>query len=128
MVQLQALNGKMAGQQWVARHFPVQLGRARTCDVALDEPGVWDKHAEITRTDETFAFSVHPPALATINRETVQPQRSLRNGDVIELGSARLRFSLSPTRHRNMLVREILTWVGLAVLCVLQAALMYSLT
>jgi len=127
VIQLHALNGKMAGKQWVVRHFPVHLGRDRTCDVSLDEPGVWDKHAQIARDDSAFLFRVHSPALATVNAEPVS-ERPLRNGDIIELGGAQLRFSLSPTRPRSVWFRETLTWLGLAALCVLQAWLIYLLT
>jgi predicted component of type VI protein secretion system len=127
MIQIQVLNGKMAGHRWVARRFPVQLGRGRTCDLSLDEPGVWDRHAEITRTDDAFAFSVHSPALATINAEPAT-DRPLRNGDIIELGGVQLRFSLSPTRHSGLALREAITWLSIALLCAAQAALIYLLT
>ena len=127
MVQLQALNGKLAGKQWFVRHFPVQLGRSQACDVPLDEAGVWDKHAQIARLDNVFSFRVHPPALATVNREPAT-EHSLRNGDTIELGGAQLRFSLSPTRPRSVWFRETMTWLGLAVLCLLQVWMIYLLT
>ena len=127
MIQLQALNGKTAGHQWVARRFPVQIGRSRNSDVPLDEPGVWDRHAEITEADKSFSIRVHAPALATINGEPLT-ERTLRNGDVLELGGVQLRFSLSPTRHRRMALREALTWIGLLLLCAGQAALVFFLT
>ena len=127
MIQLQSLNGKTAGHQWVSRRFPVQIGRARSSDISLDEPGVWDRHAEITEADKTFSVRVHSPALATINGEPLI-ERPLRNGDVLELGGVQLRFSLSPTRHRRMALREALTWIGLLLLCAGQAALVFFLT
>ena len=127
MIQLQTLNGKTAGRQWVARRFPVQIGRGRTCDVSLDEPGVWDRHAEINETGNSFVVRVHSPALATLNGESLNEQ-PLRNGDILEMGGVQLRFSLSPTRGRNMVLREAMTWIALALLCVVQAAVVYYLS
>ena len=88
---------------------------------------MWEKHAEITLADNVFAFRVHPPALATINGQSVS-DHILHNGDVLELGGVQLRFSLSPTRHRRMALREALTWIALLLLCVVQAALVFYLT
>jgi hypothetical protein len=62
-----------------------------------------------------------------MNGEPVTQGR-LRNGDTLELGGVQLRFSLSPTRHRHMVLREALTWSALALLCLVQAALVYFLS
>lgn len=126
MIQLQALSGKLAGTRWVARHFPVHLGRGAGCEVLVDDPGVFERHAVVLQSDSAFIFRVMPPAIASVNGEPVQ-EKALRAGDVIEIGSAQLRFGLSPTRHSSLLAREILTWVGLALLCLAQVALVYLL-
>lgn len=117
----------MAGTEWVARRFPVRIGRSPPCAVCLDDDGVWDPHAEVRLVrKEGFVFAVQGEALASINGQSVQ-QAVLRNGDVIELGSARLLFSLGPTRQRSLRLREALTWLALIALCAGQAALIYWL-
>ena len=127
MIQLTVLNGKQAGSQWVARRFPVRLGRATTCDVCLEGDGVWDRHAEITlRRPDGFMMTVQEEAIAMVNGQAVR-ETILRNGDQIDLGSARLRFALSPTRQRGLRWRETMTWLALAALCVGQGALIYWL-
>lgn len=127
MIQLQILNGKTAGTQYVARRFPVQLGRARDTHFPLDEPGVWDRHAEISlEPDNTFVVRTKAEGRLAVNGEATE-QKSLRNGDVVELGSAQLRFSLSPTQHRSVRFREVLTWVAIGVLCLAQIAIIYAL-
>ena len=47
MVQLQILSGKQAGALWVARRFPVHVGRAADNDLQLEEDGVWDEHLQL---------------------------------------------------------------------------------
>ena len=127
MIQLQSLNGKTAGRQTVVRRFPVRIGRTSSCDVVIEEPGVWENHGTIEARGTEFVFTAQTPALASVNGEAVG-ERVLRSGDVLELGSAQLRFGLSPTRPRGMRVREALTWGGLILLCVIEAGLLYLLS
>ena len=92
MVQLNILSGKMAGTQWVARRFPVQIGRAANSGLRLEENGVWDEHAQLNLDRlEGFLLKAHPNALVTVNNQPVQTVR-LRNGDSIALGAVRLQF------------------------------------
>ena len=127
MVQLTILNGKKAGTEWLARRFPVRIGRSSACDLSLEEDGVWDQHLELDLdSTEGFFISVQPDAVTTVNGQSIQRTR-LRSGDVIGIGALQLQFALSATRHRSLLVREILTWLGLAVLCLGQIALIYWL-
>jgi len=110
MVQFQILSGKSAGARWVARRFPVQIGRDDASDLQVEQDGVWEKHCELTLDPgEGFVLSARPDALMTINHQPAQSAH-LRNGDSIELGSARLRFWLADPPRRNLLGREILVW------------------
>jgi len=79
-----------------------------------------------SRPQEGFFLSVQPGARAFINAQPVE-ETFLRNGDIIEVGAAKLQFSLSPTRPRSLRWREVLTWVALAALCLGQVALVYWL-
>ena len=127
MLQLKILTGKRAGAQWVARRFPVRIGRAADADLSLEEAGVWDSHVEIAVDPaKGFVLSLQPGAFASINSQPVE-QAVLRDGDLLELGAVKLQFSLSPTRHRSLRVREVLTWIALALLCLGQVALIYWL-
>lgn len=56
-----------------------------------------------------------------------QTQSILRDGDTITLGAVALRFGFSPVRQRGAGLREWLTWLGLAALCLSQIALIYQL-
>lgn len=127
MVQLSILSGKQAGSQWVARRFPVRIGRSAEADLRLDEAGVWDQHAQIRlKSREGFELRAENDALVSVNGE---PFRSglLRNGDRIELGAAKLQFWLAESRQRGLGSREMLTWVGIALVSLGQVALVYWL-
>jgi len=127
MVCLKILSGKKAGIEWSASHLPVQIGRAHSADLSLDEPGVWERHFEINLNfPDGLVLKTQPNALLTINGEKIE-QAILRNGDLIEIGALKIRFALSAVRQRSLLARELSTWIALAALCLGQIALIYSL-
>jgi len=73
MIQFQILSGKTAGTRWVARHFPVRIGRAAANDLQLQDNGVWDEHIELNfDRRQGFVLTAKPNALVTVNREAVQ--------------------------------------------------------
>lgn len=127
MVQLDILSGKQAGTQWVARRFPFYLGRSPQAALVLEEPGVWDRHAEFSlRHGEGVMVSAATDASIIVNGQPVR-QAVLRNGDLLEAGSVKLRFGLGPTRQHSLHLREAMTWLALAALCLGQVALIYWL-
>jgi hypothetical protein len=127
VVHFQILNGNKAGTSWVARRFPVRVGRSSAADLALSDPGVWDEHLRLAlRPDGSVEAVVPPPAIASLNGETFQ-QSVLHSGDVLNLGSVQLRFGLSPVQQRSLRLREIFTWLALAALCLGQVTLIYLL-
>jgi len=126
VLQLTILNGKSAGQ-WVARRLPVRIGRAPDADLSLQEDGIWDWHLEIElRPREGFVLTTQPGAFVSINQQNLQ-EAILRNGDQIGVGAVTMQFGLSPTRHRSLRLREVLTWIALALLCLGEVALIYWL-
>ena len=127
MLQLKILSGKKAGSSWETRHFPVHIGRAGNCQLQLEEPGVWDNHATLSQNrSEGFVLEIQPNALASINGHPIQ-RAPLRNGDTIELGSAKLQFWLSEPRLRGQLLREAFVWTLITAVCLAQVALIYWL-
>lgn len=127
MVQIQVESGRKAGASWVARRFPIRIGRSASADLQLEEGGVWDQHLQLQcDANRGIILQTQPQALTTVNGQPVQ-EAVLRNGDTIELGSAKLRFGLSPTRQRGLRFREVLTWACIAAVSVGQVALVYLL-
>src|SRR6266516_1655392 len=121
MILLEVLTGKQAGTRWVARRFPVRIGRDSASDLRLEEDGVWDRHCEL-RCDpaQGVLLAVRPNALLTVNQESVSNPYRLRNGDSIELGSVRLRFWLADPPLRGSRLREAFVWTLIVAICLAQ--------
>jgi pSer/pThr/pTyr-binding forkhead associated (FHA) protein len=127
MVQLKLLSGKMAGSAWEARRFPVRIGRSPSADLQIEESGVWDLHLNLDfRPNQGFVLRTEPNTLVSVNDSRVD-QTVLRNGDVIQIGSARIQFWLSPTRQSGLRLHEWLNWVGIGIVTLGQIALIYWL-
>jgi len=127
MVQLKVLSGKKAGTVWVARRFPVRIGRSADADLQLEENGVWDQHLQLDFSlGEGFVLSAQPNALVSVNGQAVR-QSLLRNGDAIDIGSIRMQFWLGETRQTGLRFREGLTWAGIAAVTLGQVGLIYWL-
>ena len=127
MIQLKILTGTMAGTIWVARHFPVRLGRSAAADLQLEAPGVWDEHLQITLAGQQgFLLETQPNALTTVNGKAAA-QTALRNGDVIEIGSLKIQFWLGEAVQRSLKIRERLVWSLIAAVTLGQIALIYWL-
>jgi hypothetical protein len=127
MVLLKVVSGKKAGTAWVARRFPVRIGRSATADLQLEEGGVWDQHLQLDfNPAEGIVLSAQPKALAAVNGQPVD-RAVLRNGDAIDIGSLKLQFWLTETRQTGLSFREALTWVALVAVSIGQVGLIYWL-
>ena len=127
MVQFQILSGKQAGTRWMARRFPVRVGRAAVSDLRLEEDGVWDQHCVLNfDAAEGFILSAQSGALLNINREPSRRAR-LRNGDAVELGSVRLQFWLNQVAQRGQRLREAFVWTLVVMICLAEVVLIYWL-
>src|SRR4051794_303358 len=125
MVQFKILSGAKAGTTWVARRFPVRIGRIATADLQLQGHGVWDEHLRLDfQPTAGFILNAMPDALAAVNGQPVQAT-ALRNGDLIEIGSLKMQFWLGETRQGSLRFREWLTWAGIAAISLGQVVLIY---
>jgi pSer/pThr/pTyr-binding forkhead associated (FHA) protein len=127
MIQLKILSGKKAGTVWVARRFPVRIGRSDNSDLRLEEHGVWDEHFRIGLNPAAgFVLDTQPGALVAANGQPVQ-RAVLRNGDTIEIGSVKLQFWLGEARQRGLKTQEGMVWAVIAAVSILQVAIVYWL-
>jgi hypothetical protein len=127
MVQLKILSGKKAGAVWVARRFPVHVGRSAAAELQLEEDGVWDDHFQISFDPAAgFRLATRPDAPVTLNGQPAQTAL-LRNGDLLEIGSLKLQFWLAESRQRGLLVREAFLWTLVTAVFLGQIALIYWL-
>ena len=128
MVRFKILSGKQAGSQVDARRFPFRAGRAAESDLMIEEPGVWDRHCEVAFDQKQgFVLSSVGAALVVVNGQTLAESARLRNGDIIEVGACRLQFWLGETIQQGSRLREMLVWVGIALVTLAQVFLIYRL-
>jgi hypothetical protein len=127
VIALHILSGNKADSEIVVRHFPFVIGRGDGAQLALDEAGVWEQHMQIDfQSGAGFSFRARSDAPALVNGERAEGGM-LRNGDLIELGSAQLRFWLARTEQKSLRWREALTWCALLALFAAQATLIFLL-
>lgn len=127
MVQLKLLSGKQAGAVFVARRFPVRVGRDARSNLRVEDEGVWEKHLELDLYPrQGYVLRVCQDALATVNGQPIKTDR-LRNGDAIEIGSLKMQFWLGDAQQRGLRFRESLVWLGIAAVSFGQVALLYWL-
>jgi len=127
MIELHILAGKKAGSQSAVRRFPFRIGRDRGNDLQLNDDGTWDQHVTLEfRRQEGFTLAAAPEALVMVNHQPVQTTL-LRNGDVITLGSVKLRFWLAAAQQRGLRLREGFVWALLAAVVLCQFVLIYQL-
>ena len=127
MIQFKILSGKTAGTTWMARRFPVRIGRAPKADLRLVEEGVWDEHLLLEfHRREGFVLRTQPGALVSVNGEPIQ-SAVLRNGDRIDLGAVQLQFWLGETRQSGLRLAEALAWLVILGVTAAQFGLLYWL-
>jgi predicted component of type VI protein secretion system len=97
--------------------LPCVIGRAHVCDLRLEAAGVWDRHLEISLTqDQGFHLRTLSGGGVILNGAQTETGR-VRNGDRIELGGLSLRFWLAPVRARSNRAGDAVFWcICLAVL------------
>lgn len=83
------------GRRIAVTDEPVVIGRLSTCDIALGDPQVSRRHAEVRRDPEGFAvFDLGSTNGTVVNGTTVR-ERRLVDGDELHIGSATIRFETS---------------------------------
>jgi hypothetical protein len=93
IARLTITNSCFAGLEILLKKRKTVLGKNLHCDICLDDSLVSDEHAAILRTDAGFLVEdLNSRNGLTLNGTAVH-QKKLRNGDTIEIGNFRLRFS-----------------------------------
>ena len=126
MVLLSILSGDKAGTKVEVGRFPFTIGRSQGDHLRLEDRGVWESHLTISLREDEAAFFLqhHPSASVQVNKEAVRNETRLRMGDVIELGGARILFSLAPEEQRDYRHVEWSAWILLATVALVQIGLL----
>jgi pSer/pThr/pTyr-binding forkhead associated (FHA) protein len=93
IARLTITNSCFAGLEILLKKRKTTLGRKLDCDICLDDSLVSDEHAAIMKTDAGFLIEdLNSRNGLTLNGREVH-QKKLHNGDTIEIGNFRLKFS-----------------------------------
>jgi pSer/pThr/pTyr-binding forkhead associated (FHA) protein len=128
MLLLTVLAGKSAPTFVRLSGTSACIGRGPKHDLCLDDDGVWDRHLQISLDPNLqFLAKCRPETQVVINSETVN-EHPLRNGDLIEIGRAKVRFGFTETVLRRYRVREAGSWFLFAIMLLLQVGIIYLLS
>ncbi len=112
MLQLTLVEESMAGTEMVARHFPFRLGRSAGLDWTIERPGVWEDHAELRVDGAVVQVVAIGAAAVRVNGRTIPGPTPLRSGDLVELGSVKVRVALVAATQKKI-PRQKLVLAGL---------------
>jgi hypothetical protein len=85
--------GPGAGQSFAITEPATIIGRHRSCDIQVDDPGVSRQHASITWSGTDYVIEDLNSANGTfVNGERISGPHPLKGGDVIGLGQVELAF------------------------------------
>jgi len=100
-----------------AANFPARIGRGADCAVRVTDEGVWEHHLELHLDSQMrFTLRTASDATAMVNGEPLVGVHRLGNGDIIELGAAKLQFLLGNVNQKGLELREAALWLLLAAI------------
>ena len=127
MIEIEVIENHRGSSREILQHFPAVIGRSSDADVELSVSGVWDRHLEIDLDrSRGFLLRTCEGAWTAVNGSPCQ-ETVLKNGDLIEIGGAKLRFWLRMASQRGFRGREISTWIAFGLIAVGQVFLIYLL-
>jgi pSer/pThr/pTyr-binding forkhead associated (FHA) protein len=127
MVLLQILTGSEQ-QQVIVSKSPFRIGRSPEADLQLEQTGVWSEHAQLSldAASSRIFISACAEAVVFVNGERIS-HHPLRNGDLLQIGSAQLIFALAPARQIGLKFWQSLSWALLLIVTAVQVVLIYRL-
>ena len=107
--------------------FPFTIGRSAQASLQLVAPGVFEDHLRLELDpDDGVVVQVGAGALATVGGESFQ-RRRLRQGEEVSIGAFELRLLLSPPARRSLRFWEIILWLMLAGVVIVELILLQGL-
>lgn len=127
MYCLTVVDGKHRGKEIELNRFPFVVGKNREAQLCLSDAGVWEDHLAIElRAGEGPSVRRMGDGLVDVNSEPVE-RTKLRNGDVITLGAAQLRFGAAPVKRRSLVIHNAVSWLAIACVLVVELFLIFLL-
>jgi pSer/pThr/pTyr-binding forkhead associated (FHA) protein len=100
---LTGITGTQVGLQTALAKRSTVIGSSPSCDVVLHDRQVLPRHAEIRQVlDRWFVVPLVADARVFVNGNPVTSQGRLLEGDLVTMGSATFKASLSETSERAL--------------------------
>jgi pSer/pThr/pTyr-binding forkhead associated (FHA) protein len=96
----------------VIRALPFVIGREKSADLQLEQPGIWNSHATFQLDPNgRVVIDSHPECSSWLNDQLLEGSTPLKPGDILKIGPTALRFELSSVEQRNPAIREWLLYL-----------------
>jgi hypothetical protein len=127
MFSLTVVNGKQQGQSIQLTKYPFVIGKNQEAQMRLPDVGVWDDHLAIELIlGESPTIKRLGEGSININSEPIE-NSTLRNGDLITIGAAKLRFNSVPAKRKSLLFQNGASWAAMALVVILEIFLVILL-
>lgn len=95
-VKLVVVGGRNAGQEIKVEKEEFRIGKSSRCHLRLGSSSVGDLHCTILRCEGSARIKDHgTPSGTLINGERVEGERTLKNEDILHVGSLEFKIQLS---------------------------------
>ena len=91
---LLVFDGELAGRKFVLEHPVIMVGRGSECDVVINDASISRQHAQFLRqADGVYVQDLNSRNGTRINGEPLLSPRLVKPGDIISIGSVRLKYA-----------------------------------
>ena len=120
MFRLTVLEGKRRGQHFDIPSYPFVVGNNVEADLRMPDVGVWNNHVaiELEAGGEPHLKRLGE-GVVSVNTDPATFSK-LRNGDLIVVGAAVFRFSLSPAPLKNLGRILVVVWFVVGAVMLLE--------
>ncbi len=120
MFRLTVLEGKRRGQHFDIPSYPFVVGNNVEADLRMPDVGVWNNHVaiELEAGGEPHLKRLGE-GVVSVNADPATFSK-LRNGDLIVVGAAVFRFSLSPAPLKNLGRILVVVWFVVVAVMLLE--------
>ena len=120
MFRLTVLEGKRRGQHFDIPSYPFVVGNNVEADLRMPDVGVWNNHVaiELEAGGEPHLKRLGE-GVVSVNADQATFSK-LRNGDLIVVGAAVFRFSLSPAPLKNLGRILVVVWFVVGAVMLLE--------
>jgi hypothetical protein len=120
MFCLTVVQGKQQGHSVSIDRYPFVIGKNQEAQLRLSDPGIWDNHLAIELTvGESPTIKRIGDGSISVNSDPIE-NATLRNGDIITIGAAQLRFNSAPAKRKSLVFQNSASWIAMILVVILE--------